>query len=511
MTFKLKKQSMSGESKMVVHESADSTTWTLIGEYGTATGATTITDCGDITATLASTSRYVRWAYTKAAGNCDLDDVSITSTTAVTADRFEFMPMPSTTGSTGVSFGITVCATDGTNTQVSYATAIDLTDNGSTATYTASPASTATPVSGCATFTITPTSGGNINLNFGNADTQITMSNPLNTGSITITTPPLPMAGDCRTLWNQAGEPTGWWQVGCTPRVSSFACSGSNARTFDTTGDSTIVNYSGVVAEVAFRLKRASMSDTSYMAVYESADGVAWTALDTFGTATNTFGYTPITDCDTILLALNSASHYVLWTYFKDPTNGGNCDLDDVCLNASSSCVADLTENGAPIAAGTYEASNSITSAGTVATGTTVVFNAGAMITLLPGFHATAGCTFTAQIAGGCTPLQAPAPQARKNTVTKQAADLQSLDANIIPNPTYGDALVRYFVPSEGEVCITLHDMSGRNVETVVSARQQLVGWQEATINANGLAKGLYFLYVKTSTEAITRKVIILK
>lgn len=80
LTFKLKKQGMSGAvSKMAVEESVDGVSWTLIGNYGAAAPQTIITDCADISTSLLSTSRYVKWTYTKGTGNCDLDDVNITA------------------------------------------------------------------------------------------------------------------------------------------------------------------------------------------------------------------------------------------------------------------------------------------------------------------------------------------------------------------------------------------------------------------------------------------------
>jgi hypothetical protein len=82
LTFKLKKQSMSGESFVLVENSIDGSSWTTIGTYGTATGASVITDCGDISISLICGIRFVRWTYTKATGNCDMDDVSITKKAA---------------------------------------------------------------------------------------------------------------------------------------------------------------------------------------------------------------------------------------------------------------------------------------------------------------------------------------------------------------------------------------------------------------------------------------------
>jgi len=81
LTFQLKKQGMSGQSFMLVQGSNDGTNWTDLGKYGTATGATSITDCGEITIALDCGIRFVKWTYTKATGNCDIDDVIITERT----------------------------------------------------------------------------------------------------------------------------------------------------------------------------------------------------------------------------------------------------------------------------------------------------------------------------------------------------------------------------------------------------------------------------------------------
>jgi len=79
MIFKLKSASMSGESKLTVEESTDGSSWTSIGNYGTCASCIAITDCNDISLTLNSSSRYVKWTYTKVNGNCVFDDVSIAS------------------------------------------------------------------------------------------------------------------------------------------------------------------------------------------------------------------------------------------------------------------------------------------------------------------------------------------------------------------------------------------------------------------------------------------------
>lgn len=75
LTFKLKSASMNAVSSCLLEESANGSTWSTLGTYTTAN----ITTCGIITHTLNSSTRYVRWTYTKSSGNCSIDDVDITA------------------------------------------------------------------------------------------------------------------------------------------------------------------------------------------------------------------------------------------------------------------------------------------------------------------------------------------------------------------------------------------------------------------------------------------------
>lgn len=88
----------------------------------------------------------------------------------VTANQFEFQGTTPLSAVNGASFDITVCATDGSSTETGYSNAINLTNNGSTAGYSVSPSSSVSPTNGCASFTITPSSTGDIDLDFGNSD-----------------------------------------------------------------------------------------------------------------------------------------------------------------------------------------------------------------------------------------------------------------------------------------------------------------------------------------------------
>lgn len=87
LSMTLKNQGMSGQSYLLVEQSADGSDYTELGRYGTANGATSITNaqCSDIDLPLLSSTRYIRWTYTKASGNCDMDDVIVTAAPVVPA------------------------------------------------------------------------------------------------------------------------------------------------------------------------------------------------------------------------------------------------------------------------------------------------------------------------------------------------------------------------------------------------------------------------------------------
>lgn len=92
LIFKLKRANMSGNSAMLVERSDNGSSWTALGEYGTASGSSSITDCNDITLNLTATTRYIRWTYTKGTGNCDLDDVRITQAANCPTPSFSTQP-----------------------------------------------------------------------------------------------------------------------------------------------------------------------------------------------------------------------------------------------------------------------------------------------------------------------------------------------------------------------------------------------------------------------------------
>ncbi len=103
-----------------------------------------------------------------------------------------------------------------------------------------------------------------------------------------------------------------------------------------------------------------------------------------------------------------------------------------------SSCPADLTDadlggGGAnPVPSGTYLAGNSIVSTGDVATGSTVVYEAGTIINLEPDFSSDVNADFSA-IIGGCAPSWAPLDRTTTNITLAEEETLtfQSISVEI--------------------------------------------------------------------------------
>ncbi len=79
------------------------------------------------------------------------------------------------------------------------------------------------------------------------------------------------------------------------------------------------------------------------------------------------------------------------------------------------------------------------------------------------------------------------------------------------PNPFNGQTIIRYSVASAGRVTLTLFDLLGRVVQTLVDG-EQTQGAYEVSVSTNSLASGIYIYYAwddegheKTGKRAIIK------
>ena len=78
------------------------------------------------------------------------------------------------------------------------------------------------------------------------------------------------------------------------------------------------------------------------------------------------------------------------------------------------------------------------------------------------------------------------------------------------PNPARGQATVRFAVPNQQPVRITLYDMLGRRVQTVVDTDAE--GRTEQVLDVSDLASGTYFLRMQTEAGPVdTQRVTVVR
>jgi hypothetical protein len=83
------------------------------------------------------------------------------------------------------------------------------------------------------------------------------------------------------------------------------------------------------------------------------------------------------------------------------------------------------------------------------------------------------------------------------------------------PNPFASTTGIRFALPAEGHVRVTVHDVRGKQVATIdegtFGAGEHSLTWNGADESGGRVAPGLYFVAVRTASESAVRKVIMLK
>jgi hypothetical protein len=78
------------------------------------------------------------------------------------------------------------------------------------------------------------------------------------------------------------------------------------------------------------------------------------------------------------------------------------------------------------------------------------------------------------------------------------------------PNPFNPVTKIRFAVPSRARVTMKLYDVTGREVRTLTDQDYEQ-GYYEATLNASGLASGVYFCRMVAGDFVAAKKVMLLK
>jgi glutamine cyclotransferase len=78
------------------------------------------------------------------------------------------------------------------------------------------------------------------------------------------------------------------------------------------------------------------------------------------------------------------------------------------------------------------------------------------------------------------------------------------------PNPFNASTLIRFEIASESEVSLTIYDILGREVETILNDKKQ-PGPYDIRFDATGLSSGTYFYRLRAGDKIETRSMVLLK
>lgn len=164
-------------------------------------------------------------------------------------------------------------------------------------------------------------------------------------------------------------------------------------------------------------------------------------------------------------------------------TSGDTWNSSCVCTGtpdgSGGDCEVDITITG-PSASSLHEASNSITSNGTVAVTPNLELNAGVYINLKPGFSSTGGAELHGYI-DGCEP-------------SSEKVEQQTASASVkhYPNPFNNEINLEFTLDFDAEVQIIISDVNGRTI-THLPAQNIYTGTQTINVSTEHWIAGVYF------------------
>ncbi len=95
------------------------------------------------------------------------------------------------------------------------------------------------------------------------------------------------------------------------------------------------------------------------------------------------------------------------------------------------------------------------------------------------------------------------------------ASSAGALLSQNVPNPFNPTTTIRYTLSREGSVELTVYDVKGRHVVTLISGRRpggiNLAGWDGCDTGGTAVSSGVYFYRLRANGRTLTRKMVLLK
>ncbi|MEJ2053667.1 MAG: T9SS type A sorting domain-containing protein [Calditrichaceae bacterium] len=166
--------------------------------------------------------------------------------------------------------------------------------------------------------------------------------------------------------------------------------------------------------------------------------------------------------------------------------------------NAQDLTLEDMTVTTAEV----YEAENSITAGPdfTIASAGTVTFKSGNLVILNSGFNIIKG--------GKLTVINGISTDLNEKSVPEIPGELKLMQN--YPNPFNPVTNISYRLNENGHVKVTIYDLLGREIETLVSEYQN-AGSYQITYDAGKLVSGIYLYKLTIKGRELVRKMILLK
>jgi len=202
----------------------------------------------------------------------------------------------------------------------------------------------------------------------------------------------------------------------------------------------------------------------------------------------------------------------------RNKTEPGDCgcgiaDLDDN-NNGTSDCFENsICEENTTVSA-TFSPSTTfigaqkvLTTTGNVTISNNMIFQAGETILLTEGFHAQAGSNFTSMIVeGGCAPnnsFENSASRINNGPVLSSSTDLK-----IAPNPFQANTTIQFNLSKEESVLIQVMDLNGRIIKVLVNNELKTAGYHEVQMERSNLQSGMYYVFLITKDQMISKKIV---
>ena len=174
-------------------------------------------------------------------------------------------------------------------------------------------------------------------------------------------------------------------------------------------------------------------------------------------------------------------------------------------------CPVALTLNDNTIPQGTYQAAETIVSAGQIAAGDTITMRAGNSISLNPGFNAVLGARFSGVIGPCAVSLN---KEKASNSGQDAAPDTEYTELKEIrlltaPNPAINQVNFKFYTEYNGQTTIQILNMNGVPLMSQqVSFRS---GWNVTSFNIDQLQAGSYLVNVNLENERLSDKFIVIR